>query len=58
MLDTKKRRKTMTYNKPELVTLASPIKAIQGVDKDLIQNFDVVSPHPFNATTGAYQSDE
>ena len=49
----------MTYNKPELVTLASPIQAIQGTQKQLPHISDQV--HGVNKpefTTLAYEADE
>jgi len=61
MFVTKTRRKTMHYNKPELVTLPSSIRAVQGVhkggrafldtDKD-----DPLYPLPF--TILVYEADE
>jgi len=56
----KKRRKTMTYNKPEVVKFDSAVKAIQGSGKPSTQAFDSTETgHPKDATTpGAYEADE
>jgi len=54
----KKRRKTMTYNKPEVVKLDSALSAIQGTIPKDKQVRDNAYPNPDNATTGAYESDE
>jgi hypothetical protein len=51
----------MTYNKPELVTLTSAIRAIQGFDKDIPGHPDQNFPppnQPLTATVGAYVADE
>ena len=52
----------MTYNKPEIVNLASSIKAIQGFDnkgQDVHTDLDTDSPvYPAQATINAYESDE
>jgi hypothetical protein len=50
----------MTYSKPEIRSLASAVKAVQGSGKPLFLNQDnSVSPVQYNAQTiGAYESDE
>jgi len=49
----------MIYNKPELVTLASSIKAIQGTQKQLPHISDVVNgQNAREFTTLAYEADE
>jgi hypothetical protein len=55
----------MTYNKPEVVTLESPIRAIQGIlGKPFNSNLDATTdPHNpnygvRNATPAAYEADE
>jgi hypothetical protein len=53
----KTRRKTMTYNKPEVVKLDSAVRAIQGVQKSMQQNLDNRTG-VFNATPAAYEADE
>jgi hypothetical protein len=57
--------KTMTYNKPELVTLANPIKAIQAhLQKPLFNTLDATQDqsdpnyNKINATATAYEADE
>ena len=47
----------MTYQKPELVISGPALKAVQGVNKGGITK-DQASPHPFNATSAAYEADE
>jgi hypothetical protein len=51
----------MTYNKPEIVTLACPIKAIQGSSDKSMQNFPdtIGNPgYPVPVTSSAYEADE
>jgi hypothetical protein len=57
MFVNKTRRKTMTYNKPEVVKLDSAVRAIQGVQKSMQQNLDNRTG-AFNATPAAYEADE
>jgi hypothetical protein len=45
------------YNKPEVVILANAITAVQGVNK-ICSSRDNANPHPLNATSAAYESDE
>jgi len=52
------RRRTMTYNKPEIVMLDSGLCAIQGTTPKMFSTRDNAYPHPDNASTNAYESDE
>jgi hypothetical protein len=57
----KRRTITMTYNKPEIVTLACSIKAIQGSSDKSMQNFPdtIGNPgYPVQVTSSAYEADE
>ncbi len=49
----------MTYNKPEIVTLSSPIKAVQGHDK-VVPTTVLETPlgDYFRYTPAAYEADE
>jgi hypothetical protein len=46
----------MTYTKPEVVKLDSALSAIQGTEKPPETSKD--TPVEYNATPGAYESDE
>ncbi len=46
----------MTYSKPEIVKLGSPLNAIQGTKKGMVPNLDSVDPQ--RTTIGAYEADE
>jgi hypothetical protein len=48
----------MTYNRPEVIKLNSALRAIQGIDKPLFVFPDALYPDYFDATIGAYESDE
>ncbi len=48
----------MTYNKPEVVTLDSALRIIQGVRKPPYVYQDSLHPLMWNATIGAYEADE
>ena len=59
MLVNKTRRKTMTYNKPEVVKLDSAVKAIQGTQTGKpLQQFLDNRTQVYNTSIGAYESDE
>jgi hypothetical protein len=47
----------MTYDKPEVVNLDSPLSAIQGISKGGWYR-EFAPPDPFDATPAAYESDE
>ena len=47
----------MTYSKPEVVKLDSAVGTIQGTEKGGYYR-EIAAPHPDNATTNAYESDE
>jgi hypothetical protein len=49
------RRKTMTYNKPEVVKLDGAVKAIQSNQKGIDPEPDSTDPQ---VTVSAYESDE
>jgi hypothetical protein len=51
-----RRNKTMKYNKPEVVKLASAVNAIQGQEKSQSPADNVDSF--IHSTVGAYESDE
>jgi hypothetical protein len=53
----KTRRKTMTYNKPEVVNLGSALGVIQGNGKGSTHNDNNTDELPI-ATSTAYESDE
>jgi len=52
---------TMTYNKPEIVTLPNSIRAIQGSADKSVHNFadTIGNPgYPALVTSAAYEADE
>jgi hypothetical protein len=57
MFVNKTRRKTMTYNKPEILKLDSALSAIQGNNKGTPHSDNAGSSQP-PATPNAYESDE
>jgi hypothetical protein len=58
------RRKTMTYNKPEIVQLETPMTAIQGTSKGGTAVIDTLVPMSdpmygtWTVTVNAYEADE
>lgn len=50
----KKRRKTMSYTKPQVVALGTSLEAIQGTKEDCVHQDSQILP----STAGAYLADE